>query len=71
MRLLDMNDNYFLYNQDDYIDTCNKFQGCLAAIQYIEEDRNLEHYYNFLRHIRNKYEINTMYQLIKIEKRIF
>lgn len=57
LRLLDMKENYFLYNQDDFIDICNKFQGCLAAIQHIEEKRNLEHYQNFLRHIRKKFDV--------------
>lgn len=52
-----MKENYFLYNQDDFIDACNIFQGCLSAIQYIENDRNLEYYYNTLRHIRRTFDV--------------
>lgn len=57
LRLLDMNENYFLYNQEDYITTCNKIQGCLASIQAIEPERNLENYHNTLKYIRNKFDV--------------
>src|SRR5699024_8191438 len=57
LRLLDMDGNFFLYNQDDYIDTCNQIQGCLAAIQFIEPDRDLQHYQNTLKYIRRKFDV--------------
>lgn len=57
LKLLVMDKDYHFFNQDDFIDTCNKFQGCLAAIQYIEPDRNLTYYYNKLRYIRKKFNV--------------
>ncbi|MGH1648526.1 reverse transcriptase family protein [Enterococcus gilvus] len=57
LTLLDMDENTGNYTQDNFIDTCNKMQGCLAAIQSVEPERNLEHYKNMIRYIRNKYDV--------------
>lgn len=45
------------FTQNEFIDTCNRFQGCIAAIQSIETERNLEHYKNTLRYIRTKFDV--------------
>ncbi|MDB1653538.1 reverse transcriptase family protein [Enterococcus durans] len=55
--LLDMDKEPTKYTQDEFIDTCNRLQGCLAAIQSIERERNLEHYKNTLRHVRTKFDV--------------
>lgn len=55
--LLNMDKNPTNFKQDEFIDTCNRFQGCIAAIQSIEQERNLEHYKNTLRYIRTKYDV--------------
>lgn len=52
--LLEMERNFSLYDQYDFINICNRFQGCLSVIQHIEPNRNLEYYYNKLRYIRKK-----------------
>lgn len=57
LTLLDMDVNNNFYSKDDLINICNRMQGCLAAIQSIERDRNLEHYQNMIRHIRRKYDV--------------
>ncbi|MGL9922312.1 reverse transcriptase family protein [Enterococcus sp. DIV1758] len=55
--LLDMDKDPTKYTQDEFIDTCNRLQGCIAAIQSIEKERNLEHYKNTLRYIRTKFDV--------------
>ncbi len=57
LKLLDMDINTSMYTQDLFIDTCNRIQGCIAAIQSVEPERNLEHYKNKLKYIRNKYDV--------------
>ncbi|MGM0324128.1 hypothetical protein IGJ18_001635 [Enterococcus sp. AZ078] len=57
LTLLDVDVHNNFYSKDDLINTCNKMQGCLAAIQSIERDRNLEHYQNMIRYIRRKYDV--------------
>lgn len=57
LTLRNIDDTPYKYTQDQIIDVCNKFQGCIAAIQSIERERNLEHYKNMLRYIRKKYDV--------------
>jgi len=49
-----MERNFSLYDQYDFINVGNGFQGCLSVIQHIEPNRNLEYYHNKLRYIRKK-----------------
>lgn len=57
LMLLDMDYNTENYTKEDFIDICNKLQGCLSAIQSIERERNLEYYKNKLKYVRKKYDI--------------
>ncbi|EAD8854692.1 RNA-directed DNA polymerase [Listeria monocytogenes] len=55
--LLEMDKAPSNFIQDEFIDTCNRLQGCIAAIQAIETERNMEHYKNTLRYIRTKFDV--------------
>ena len=55
--LLEMDKDPSNFVQDEFIDTCNRLQGCIAAIQSIEKERNMEHYQNTLRYIRTKFDV--------------
>ena len=57
LTLLDMDKYPEKYSQYNFIDTCNRMQGCLAAIQSVEPERNLDHYKNTIRYVRSKYNV--------------
>ncbi len=59
MKLLDMDKEPQSYTKDDFIDTSNSLQGCIAAIQNIERE-NEAHLLKFkytLKYMRVKYDI--------------
>ncbi|MFC9542948.1 reverse transcriptase family protein [Lysinibacillus sp. NPDC056959] len=55
LKIMDKQNESYLF--EDYINTCNKVQGLIAAIKSIEPNRNLKMYSNMLKYMRKKYDI--------------
>ncbi|WP_146551135.1 reverse transcriptase family protein [Rummeliibacillus sp. SL167] len=56
-KVKEMDKNPNAFTKIDFVDELNSFQGLIAAVKSIENDRKVDLYLNELKHIRKKYDV--------------